>query len=188
MCSYPAVFYSLGRGKADSDDLEHIENRLSRTANVFRKSLLVESLPFGIAYHHAGLNNVCRSTVEMLFRMGVVRVVFATGTLALGKKNVKRTIIFKEIYYSGIHMPCKSIVIYGDSPFLNSIEYHQMSGRAGRRGFDTEGHVIFMGLTKKRQDMLMTGQLPKMLGKINNYYTCSYKIYNEYSYFRKFSN
>lgn len=69
----------------------------------------------------------------------------------------------------GIHMPCKSVVIFGDSPFLNSIEYHQMSGRAGRRGFDTEGNVIFMGLSKKRHDMLMTDKLPKMLGNTYNY-------------------
>ncbi|KRT84048.1 helicase, partial [Oryctes borbonicus] len=133
-----------GVGIADAKDVQWLEKRL---ANSKSNPNFVSGLAYGVAYHHGGLNNKLRSTAEILFRMGLVKVVFATGTLALG-----------------IHMPCKSVVIFGDSPYLNSIEYHQLSGRAGRRGFDTEGNVIFMGLTKNRQDMLMTERLPKMLG------------------------
>lgn len=67
-------------------------------------------------------------------------------------------------------MPCKTVIIFGDSPYLNSIEYHQMSGRAGRRGFDMAGNVIFMGLSKKRCDNLITSKLPKMLGNLFLYF------------------
>ncbi|GJQ71104.1 putative ATP-dependent RNA helicase [Trypoxylus dichotomus] len=133
-----------GVGIADSQDVIWLERRLLRFNC---DPYFAAGLSYGVAYHHAGLNAKQRSTAEILFRLGIVKVVFATGTLALG-----------------IHMPCKSVVVFGDSPYLNSIEYHQMSGRAGRRGFDTEGNVIFMGLTKNRQDMLMTERLPKMLG------------------------
>jgi len=93
------------------------------------------------------LNSKERSAVEMLFRMKVLNLVFATGTLALG-----------------IHMPCKTVVVIGDSPFLNPLEFQQMSGRAGRRGFDTEGNVVFMGLNERKMRGLLTGKLPSMVG------------------------
>lgn len=109
---------------------------------------LVQAMRHGFAFHHAGLNNTYRSTIEMLFRIGLLKVVFATGTLAMG-----------------IHMPCKTVVICCDSPFLSSLEYHQMAGRAGRRGFDNEGNVIFMGLNKRRQKTLLTSRLPVIDGK-----------------------
>lgn len=64
---------------ADSADIKFIEHRLSN-----KKNILSKALPRGIAMHHSGMNNKLRSAVEMLFRMKVLNVVFATGTLALG--------------------------------------------------------------------------------------------------------
>ena len=75
---------------------------------------LIEALRRGIAVHHSGCNRLYRHTVEMLFRRGFIRVVFATGTLALG-----------------INMPCVTTVFCGDSVFLTALEYRQASGRAG---------------------------------------------------------
>lgn len=136
-----------GVGVADRDDISYIEERLSRkTGN--HSMQLVQAMIHGCAFHHAGLNNTYRSTIEMLFRIGLLKVVFATGTLAMG-----------------IHMPCKTVVICCDSPYLSSLEYHQMAGRAGRRGFDNEGNVIFMGLNKRRQKTLLTSRLPIIDGK-----------------------
>ncbi|KAF2269330.1 hypothetical protein CC78DRAFT_550782 [Lojkania enalia] len=62
--------------------------------------------------------------VEMLFRKGFLRVVIATGTLALG-----------------INMPCKTVVFSGDSVFLTALNYRQEAGRAGSRGFDMLGNI-----------------------------------------------
>lgn len=134
--------YLKGVGIADSDDIACVTNRLERTGGYYR-NMLVKAIKQGVAFHHAGLNNKFRSSIEMLFRMGLLRLVFATGTLAMG-----------------IHMPCKTVVICCDSPYMNSLEYHQMAGRAGRRGFDNEGNVIFMGLNKRRQKTLLTSKLP----------------------------
>lgn len=50
-----------------------------------RNSLYLRGLSHGVSMHHAGLNNVYRSAVEMLFRMRVLNVVYATTTLALGE-------------------------------------------------------------------------------------------------------
>ena len=62
----------------------------------------------GISWHHAGNNVKMRNTTEMLFREKFLQVVAATTTLA-----------------QGIHMPCRSVIFMGDSPWLNSLNYHQ---------------------------------------------------------------
>jgi superfamily II RNA helicase len=79
--------------------------------------------------------------------MKLLNLVFATGTLALG-----------------IHMPCKTVAVVGDSPFLNPLESQQMSGRAGRWGFDNAGNAVFMGLNERKMRRLLLGKLPHMVG------------------------
>ncbi|PSN57547.1 hypothetical protein C0J52_01638 [Blattella germanica] len=135
-------------GYANEAIVRHIEKRMIRKG-IKRDHPLPRGMRIGIGMHHGGLNAVERSSVEMLFRMKVLNVVFATGTLALG-----------------IHMPCKTVAIVGDSKYLNALEYQQMSGRAGRRGFDTAGNVVFMGLNERKMKNLMLGSLPKMIGNI----------------------
>jgi hypothetical protein len=135
-----------GVGHADEKVVEYVERRLMGTG--YKKGCLFpHGLSLGIGMHHGGLDTKERSAVEMLFRMKFLNLVFATGTLALG-----------------VHMPCKTVAIVGDSPFLNPLEYHQMSGRAGRRGFDTAGNVVFMGLNERKMRMLLLGKLPCMVG------------------------
>ena len=92
----------------------------------------IDCLRRGISAHHAGLVPAFREIVEMCFEAGLLSVVFATETLALG-----------------INMPARSVALerftkYSDSgrKFLTSGEFSQMTGRAGRRGLDDEGHAI----------------------------------------------
>jgi superfamily II RNA helicase len=82
------------------------------------------ALERGIGVHHAGMPKAYLDLVEVLFRERKLRVVVATGTLALG-----------------LNMPCRTAVFLGDSPHLTPVSFRQMSGRAGRRGFDDEGRV-----------------------------------------------
>lgn len=91
-------------------------------------------LESGVASHHAGQVPAFKETVEELFGMGLVRVVFATETLALG-----------------INMPARSVVLENLSKFngeshelLRAGDYTQLTGRAGRRGIDTEGFGIVL--------------------------------------------
>lgn len=86
--------------------------------------------------------------VEILFRKGFLRVVVATGTLALG-----------------INMPCKSVVFFGDSVFLTALNYNQAAGRAGRRGFDSLGNVVFVGMNPERVFEIMSSRLPELHGQ-----------------------
>lgn len=84
----------------------------------------------------------------MLFRKGYLTAVIATGTLALG-----------------INMPCKTVVFAGDSAFLTALNYRQASGRAGRRGFDLLGNVVFHGIPSQRAMEIMSSRLPDLRGQ-----------------------
>ncbi|MCE7480649.1 DEAD/DEAH box helicase [Microbacterium profundi] len=92
----------------------------------------VENLERGIASHHAGLLPAFKEVVEELYRRKLVKVVFATETLALG-----------------INMPARTVVLEKMEKFngearvaITSGEYTQLTGRAGRRGIDVEGHAV----------------------------------------------
>ncbi|EFQ84024.1 DSHCT (NUC185) domain protein [Aeromicrobium marinum DSM 15272] len=93
-----------------------------------------EALGRGVAAHHAGMLPTFKECVELLFSRGLVRVVFATETLALG-----------------INMPARSVVIEKLSKWngethaeISPGEYTQLTGRAGRRGIDVEGHAVVL--------------------------------------------
>jgi ATP-dependent RNA helicase HelY len=112
-----------------------------RTAAIPDKDLAIlgygewlAGLQRGIAAHHAGLLPTFKEVVEELFAAGLVRCVFATETLALG-----------------VNMPARSVVIErldkwnGETHAdLTPGEYTQLTGRAGRRGIDVEGHAVVL--------------------------------------------
>ena len=112
------------------------------------QTILLEGLRRGIGVHHTGLPKKYLRQVEFLFRKKHLQIVISSQTLALG-----------------INMPCKSAVfVGGDSVHLNSVQFRQMSGRAGRRGFDDIGHVIFYGTTPKKISKLLSSRLPRIVG------------------------
>jgi superfamily II RNA helicase len=90
----------------------------------------------GIAYHHSGLLPVLKEIVEILFGRGLVRVLFATETFAVGINMPTKTVVFTSYrkyddLTNGLRM-------------LRTDEYIQMAGRAGRRGKDTQGIVYYL--------------------------------------------
>ncbi len=93
-----------------------------------------DGLGRGIAAHHAGMLPTFKEVVEELFQRGLVKVVFATETLALG-----------------INMPARSVVLEKLTKWNGEThadvtpgEYTQLTGRAGRRGIDVEGHAVVL--------------------------------------------
>ncbi|MGX7728522.1 DEAD/DEAH box helicase [Rhodococcus sp. 2H158] len=92
------------------------------------------ALERGIAAHHAGMLPAFRHTVEDLFVRGLVRAVFATETLALGINMPARTVVLEKLvkYNGETHAE------------LTPGEYTQLTGRAGRRGIDVEGHAVVL--------------------------------------------
>ncbi len=145
----PAIYFIFSRKGCDRA-LENI-NQLTlvnyKEANLISQKLkqyqkysqvgikdqsLFDALKRGIASHHAGLLPAWKELVEDLFQEGLIKVVFATETLA-----------------AGINMPARTTVISSLSKrtenghrLLFSSEFLQMSGRAGRRGKDTQGYVL----------------------------------------------
>ena len=102
----------------------------------------IEYLIQGVASHHAGLLPAWKNLVEKLFQKGLIKVVFATETLA-----------------AGINMPARSTVISSTSKrtdsghrMLTANEFLQMSGRAGRRGMDEVGYVTIVGTSFQTPD------------------------------------
>jgi ATP-dependent RNA helicase HelY len=88
----------------------------------------------GIAAHHAGLLPAFKEVVEELFAAGLIRAVFATETLALGINMPARTVVVERLdKWNG--------ETHAD---LTAGEYTQLTGRAGRRGIDVEGHAVVL--------------------------------------------
>ncbi|MEO7127173.1 MAG: DEAD/DEAH box helicase [Nakamurella sp.] len=86
----------------------------------------------GVAAHHAGLLPAFKETVEELFTRGLVKVVFATETLALGINMPARTVVLERL-----------VKFDGENHVeVTPGEYTQLTGRAGRRGIDVEGHAV----------------------------------------------
>ena len=91
----------------------------------------------GYAIHHGDLLPLAKEIVELLFSQGLIKVLFATETFAMGINMPTKTVIFNSIKkVSGSNSMGQR--------FLNSSEYVQMSGRAGRRGLDEKGTVIII--------------------------------------------
>jgi len=88
----------------------------------------------GLAAHHAGMLPTFKEVVEELFEAGLVRAVFATETLALGINMPARTVVIERLdKWNG--------ETHAD---LTPGEYTQLTGRAGRRGIDVEGHAVVL--------------------------------------------
>jgi ATP-dependent RNA helicase HelY len=93
-----------------------------------------DGLRRGVAAHHAGMIPAFKETVEDLFGRGLVRAVFATETLALGINMPARTVVLERLgkFNGEAHVD------------ITPGEYTQLTGRAGRRGIDVEGHAVVL--------------------------------------------
>ncbi|MGO1544315.1 MAG: DEAD/DEAH box helicase [Gulosibacter sp.] len=151
----PAIFFIFSRAGCDAavqqvvrtgvrltsrqeqDEIRWIVEE--RTRNILEEDLAAlgfwewqDALERGVAAHHAGLLPAFKEIVEELFQRKLVKVVFATETLALGINMPARTVVLENLEkFNGVsRVP------------ITPGEYTQLTGRAGRRGIDTEGHAI----------------------------------------------
>jgi ATP-dependent RNA helicase HelY len=123
----------------EAEVIQHTAER--RTADIPPEDLIVlgygewlNGLRRGIAAHHAGMLPAFKEVVEELFAAGLVRAVFATETLALGINMPARTVVIEKLdkWNGETHAN------------LTAGEYTQLTGRAGRRGIDVEGHAVVL--------------------------------------------
>ena len=112
------------------------ERHASRLSDEERRALdyegFVDLVSSGVAPHHAGLVPAFKELVEEAFTEGLVKVVFATETLAVGINMPARTVVIDKLtrYTGERHVP------------LKPSDFTQLTGRAGRRGIDTLGHAV----------------------------------------------
>ncbi|MBD3783317.1 MAG: DEAD/DEAH box helicase [Micrococcales bacterium] len=114
----------------------HVEERVESLADEDLGVLgywdFLEGLTRGFAAHHAGMLPIFREVVEELFTEGRIRAVFATETLALGINMPARTVVLEKL-----------VKFNGEAHVdITPAEYTQLTGRAGRRGIDVEGHAV----------------------------------------------
>lgn len=147
----PAIYFTFSRKKCDENaqkcaQLELLSKEESKKINELVDEYLAQNpylennpqidlIKKGVASHHAGLLPGWKVLVERLFQKGLIKMVFATETLA-----------------AGINMPARTTVISSISKrtdeghrLLSANEFLQMSGRAGRRGMDKIGYVVIVG-------------------------------------------
>lgn len=126
----------------------------------------VEMVKRGIGVHHGGLLPILKEMVEILFSRGLVKILFATETFAMGVNMPARSVVFNSIRkHDGVQFR-----------ELQPGEYTQMAGRAGRRGLDKVGTVILcsFGDTPPPQQLLknmLTGSSTKLQSQFRLTYT-----------------
>ena len=151
----PALFFTLSRAGCeryadavsgsllDSSDTAEVKHIIRRHLHHYATTLehlpqyhqITRLLERGIAFHHSGLLPLLKEIVEILFARGYVRALFCTETFAVGLNMPARTAVFLDLKKPG-----------DDGAFrpLRADEYIQMAGRAGRRGKDAQGVVIYL--------------------------------------------
>ncbi|XP_064321633.1 DNA polymerase theta isoform X1 [Phalacrocorax carbo] len=134
-------FYSLQQAKSsaknsalspvavDREEIDEVLDQLKRSVSGL-DSVLQRTLPWGVAFHHAGLTFDERDIIEGAFRQGFIRVLAATSTLSSGVNLPARRVIIRTPMFGG--------------KLLDILTYKQMAGRAGRKGVDTEGESILV--------------------------------------------
>lgn len=155
----PAIFFSFSRRECEGMSLQAIERKWKLDLTTAQEKEMISLvwhramegldaadrqlsplkymfplLMRGFAVHHSGLLPLVKEVVEILFAEGLVRVLFATETFAMGLNLPARCVIFSQLSkFDG-----------RTTRYLQASEYIQMAGRAGRRGVDTKGIVIMM--------------------------------------------
>ena len=181
----PALFFMFSRKECErlADQMEgsfldssetaavtHIVDfHLSRHRTALEKSpqfhQIRSLLQRGVAFHHSGLMPLLKEIVEIVYTRGLVRLLFATETFAVGLNMPTKTVVFLDLskFSDG-----------GEKRLLRPDEYIQMAGRAGRRGKDTRGLVLYEPLrepvTALELRSIVSGSLPALESRMRFHY------------------
>ena len=150
----PALFFKFSRKKCESicktvrknlltfEEVTEVENLFHYYMKDYKKTYEILpqyqdvycQLKKGVVYHHSGLIPILKEIIEILYSKGLVKILFATETFAIGVNMPTKTVLYSDLEKydnKGLRQ-------------LRTDEYLQMSGRAGRRGLDKFGSVIIL--------------------------------------------
>jgi superfamily II RNA helicase len=189
----PCLYFSLSRKSCEEKALENIDrdflDREGREIILDEYDRLCERygiqddksaeqlrtlVGHGVAYHHAGILPTLKEVVERLFTSGYIKLLFTTETFALGINMPACTVVFDTVSkYDGVRFR-----------YLKSREYHQMAGRAGRRGIDTKGFVyacIDMEFDEyEGVKRIVSGDIESIESQFNLSYSSVLNLYHKY--------
>ena len=125
----------------------------------------------GVAYHHSGLIPILKEIIEILFSKGLIKILYATETFAVGVNMPTKVVVFPRL----------SKFTDGKIRPLRTDEYLQMAGRAGRRGIDKFGKVIILPtddlLSFEQLKSITHGKSPSIQSKFSLSYQFLLKIF-----------
>ncbi len=163
--------HRIEKSLLDTSDSATVRHILSFHLHRYQKELdqtpqyhqLVELLYRGIAFHHSGLLPVLKEVVEILFSKGFIKLLVCTETFAVGLNMPTKTVMFAGLKKYDDHVDSLRV--------LRSDEYLQMAGRAGRRGKDDRGVVIYLpegpALTPVEMHRMMKGGRPEVMSRMD---------------------
>jgi len=123
--------------KSEKNELEKISSKiLGSNEHTHLVKTLAELVKNGVAFHHAGLNQKCRETIETEFRKGTIKLLSSTPTLAAGVNLPARRVIISNIARYNARV--------GANRPISVLEYKQLCGRAGRPQYDDFGEAIII--------------------------------------------
>jgi antiviral helicase SKI2 len=142
----------------------------SQYKEITQYTVVKSLLSRGVAYHHSGLLPILKEIIEIILSKGLIKVLFATETFAVGINVSIRTVVFTD--------PEK--YTEDGKRFLNTGEYMQMAGRAGRRGIDVIGYSLLLPLynfiEESQLKMLLLGKVPHIESKFKINYQLLLKV------------
>ena len=147
-------------------DLSELEKTSKKILSQNENTDLVKTLAFlvkkGVAFHHAGLNQNCRETIETEFRKGAIKLLSSTPTLAAGVNLPARRVVISNVNRYNAKV--------GANRPISILEYKQLCGRAGRPQYDDYGESIIVGNgnTEDLIDHYINGEPEPILSKITD--------------------
>ena len=175
----PALFFKFSRKKCESmcktvrqnlltfEEINEVENTFNYYMKDYKKTYEImpqyqdvfSQLKKGVVYHHSGLIPILKEIIEILYSKGLVKILFATETFAIGVNMPTKTVLYTDLEKfdnNGLRE-------------LRTDEYLQMSGRAGRRGLDKFGSVIILPTMTLMSEVslknMMCGKSPMLSSK-----------------------
>lgn len=182
----PALFFVLSRKYCEAyaykiedsllspSDTAAVKNIMSFHLHRYMKDLeqvpqyhhIYNLLCKGVAFHHSGLIPLLKEIIEILFSKGFIKVLFCTETFAVGLNMPTKTVLFAGLK--------KYDDQAGGMRMLRTDEYIQMAGRAGRRGKDDKGIVIYLPdyepVESSEMRTMMKGSRPPIISRMDFHY------------------
>lgn len=169
------ISINLIDGKESVDAVRELEKKmgvhLKSYENMPRYRQIKGMIQKGVCFHHAGIPVIMKEVIEHLFKTNHIKVLFATETIAIGVNMPIRTLVLSSVEKS----------VDSQMQTLNAAEFNQICGRAGRRGLDCKGLIVFLPLYDQMSEPqirneLLFGPLPRIESRMELTYHSYLKL------------